>query len=81
MSNYRRLWMIEPGQHTTRMEDVCSYFPAPFVTLRTLKGEIMVGLKPGQAEELKAEDPNVVNQWEKRRNPVGYSLKIQLRCC
>ena len=40
------------------MEDVCAYFPAPFVTLRTLKGEIMVGLQPGQAEALQAEDPD-----------------------
>jgi uncharacterized protein with ATP-grasp and redox domains len=55
--NYRRLLDDRAWSHTTRMEDVCSYFPAPFVTLRTLKGEIMVGLKPGQAEELQAEDP------------------------
>jgi hypothetical protein len=39
------------------MEEVTSYFPAPFVTLRTLKGEIMVGLKPGQAEALHEKDP------------------------
>jgi uncharacterized protein with ATP-grasp and redox domains len=55
--NYRRLLDDRAWAHTTRMEDVCSYFPAPFVTLRTLKGEIMVGLEPGQAEELQAEDP------------------------
>jgi hypothetical protein len=39
------------------MEEVCSYFPTSFVTLRTLKGEIMVGLEAGQAEELQAKDP------------------------
>jgi len=55
--NYRRLLDDRAWSHTTRMEDVCSYFPAPFVTLRILKGEIMVGLEPGQAEELQAEDP------------------------
>jgi hypothetical protein len=55
--NYRRLLDDRAWPHNTRMEDVCSYFPAPFVTLRTLKGEIMVGLKPGQAEELQAADP------------------------
>jgi uncharacterized protein with ATP-grasp and redox domains len=55
--NYRRLLEDRAWPHTTRMEDVCSYFPAPFVTLRTLKGEIMVGLEPGQAEELQAADP------------------------
>jgi len=37
--------------------DVTGYFPAPFLTLRTLKGEIMVGLEPGQAEALSAADP------------------------
>jgi len=55
--NYRRLLDDRAWPHTTRMEDICSYFPARFVTLRTLKGEIMVGLEPGQAEEIQAEDP------------------------
>jgi uncharacterized protein with ATP-grasp and redox domains len=54
--NYRRLLDDRAWPHTTRMEDVCSYFPAPFVTLRTLKGEIMVGLESGQSEKLQAED-------------------------
>ncbi len=56
--NYRRLLDDRRWPHTTRMEEVCAYFPAPFVTLRTLKGEIMVGLQPGQAEALQAEDPD-----------------------
>ena len=55
--NYRRLLDDRAWPHTTRMEDVCSYFPASFVALRTLKGEIMVGLDSGQAEALQAEDP------------------------
>jgi len=55
--NYRRLLEDRHWPHTTRMEDVTAYFPAPFVTLRTLKGEIMVGLEPGQAEALAASDP------------------------
>jgi hypothetical protein len=55
--NYRRLLDDRHWPHTARMEDICAYFPAPFVTLRTLKGEIMVGLQPGQAEALLAEDP------------------------
>jgi len=56
--NYRRLLDDRRWPHTTRMEDVCAYFPAPFVALRTLKGEIMVGLKVGQTESLQAEDPS-----------------------
>jgi hypothetical protein len=55
--NYRRLLEDRDWPHTTRIQDICSYFPAPFVTLRTLKGEIMVGLEAGQAEELQATDP------------------------
>jgi hypothetical protein len=55
--NYRRLLDDLHWPHTTRMEDVTGYFPAPFATLRTLKGEIMVGLQPGQAEALQVEDP------------------------
>jgi hypothetical protein len=55
--NYRRLLDDRHWPYTTRMEDITGYFPAPFVTLRTLKGEILVGLPPGRAETLQAEDP------------------------
>jgi uncharacterized protein with ATP-grasp and redox domains len=55
--NYRRLLDDRRWPPETRMEAVCAYFPAPFVALRTLKGEIMVGLQPGQAQALQAEDP------------------------
>jgi hypothetical protein len=55
--NYRRLLDDRHWPHITRLESVCDYFPAPFVALRTLKGEIMAGLQPGQAEALQAEDP------------------------
>jgi uncharacterized protein with ATP-grasp and redox domains len=54
--NYRRLLDDRKWPHTTRMEDVCAYFPTTFAALRTLKGEIMVGLEPGQVETLRAED-------------------------
>jgi len=55
--NYRRLLDDRHWPHITRLEEVADYFPMPFLVLRTLKGEIMVGLKPGQAEALAAEDP------------------------
>ncbi|HID87457.1 MAG TPA: protein-glutamate O-methyltransferase family protein [Anaerolineae bacterium] len=55
--NYRRLLDDRHWPHTTRLEEIADYFPAPFLVLRTLKGEIMVGLQPGQAEALAAEDP------------------------
>jgi uncharacterized protein with ATP-grasp and redox domains len=56
-ANYRRLVDDAHWPHTTRLEDVVDYLPAPFVTVRTLKAEVVVGLAPGQAEALAREDP------------------------
>jgi hypothetical protein len=56
--NYRRLLDDRHWPHTTTLEEVAAFFPAPFLVLRTLKGEIQVGLAPGQAEALSAEDPS-----------------------
>ena len=39
------------------MDEIAAYFPTPFLVLRTLKGEIMIGLQAGQAESLTAQDP------------------------
>lgn len=57
--NYRRLLDDRRWPHTTPFEVVADLFhlPRPFLVLRTLKGEIMVGLQPGQPEQLAAEDP------------------------
>jgi hypothetical protein len=55
--NYRRLLGDRHWPHTTRLEEVAAGFPAPLLVLRTLKGEILVGLAPGQAEALAAQDP------------------------
>jgi len=54
--NYRRLLDDRHWPHTKRLEEIADYFPALFLVLRTLKGEIMVGLEPGQAEALAAKD-------------------------
>ncbi len=56
--NYRRLLDDRHWPHTAPLEEIAAYFPAPFLVLRTLKGEIQVGLAPGQAEALGAEDPS-----------------------
>ena len=56
--NYRRLLDDCHWPFTTSMEDVTGYFPASFAVIRTLKGEIMVGLQPGLAEAIAAEDPD-----------------------
>jgi uncharacterized protein with ATP-grasp and redox domains len=55
--NYRRLLGDRHWPHTARLEDIAAYFPAPLLVLRTLKGEIVVGLAPGEAQELAAQDP------------------------
>jgi hypothetical protein len=55
--NYRRLLDDAHWPYTSRVEEIAAYFPASFAILRTLKGEIMVGLAPGQAETLAAGDP------------------------
>jgi hypothetical protein len=55
--NYRRLLDDRHWPHDTPLEAIAGYYPAPFLVLRTLKGEIQVGLPPGRAEALAAGDP------------------------
>jgi len=55
--NYRRLLGDAHWPGTVPFADAVSYFPAPLVALRTLKGEIITGLAPGQAKRLAVEDP------------------------
>jgi hypothetical protein len=55
--NYRRLLEDRHWPHTTDLAAVTQFMPAPFVTLRTLKAELMVGLAPGEAEAIAAQDP------------------------
>ena len=57
-ANYRRLLDDAHWPHTACLDEIAAYFPAPLLTLRTLKGEIMVGLQPGQAEQLATQDPD-----------------------
>ncbi len=55
--NYRRLLDDRHWPPTARMADIAADFPTSFAALRTLKGELIVDLQPGQAEELAAADP------------------------
>jgi hypothetical protein len=55
-ANYRRLCSDSRWPPETPFAEVVSYFPAPLVALRTLKAEVVVGLPPGMAERLAAED-------------------------
>ena len=55
-ANYRRLISDSRWPTTVPLADAVPYFPTPFVTLRTLKSDPIVGLKPNQAETLDQED-------------------------
>jgi len=55
--NYRRLLSDRHWPYTTPIRKIVKYFPTSLLILRTLKGEIIVGLKEGQAEKTEAEDP------------------------
>ena len=55
--NYRRLLDDRHWPPEASLESIVSYFPSALLVLRTLKGEIVVGLQPGQADELAAQDP------------------------
>ena len=54
--NYRRLLGDVHWPPVTSFADATAYFPAPLAALRTMKGELVVGLGPGVAEGLDAED-------------------------
>jgi hypothetical protein len=54
--NYRRLVGDCHWPESTPFADTVGYFPAPVVALRTLKSDVVVGLKPGDAAALDAED-------------------------
>ena len=55
--NYRRLLSDRHWPYTTPIRTIVTYFPTSHLILRTLKGEIIVNLKDGQAEQIEAEDP------------------------
>ena len=55
--NYRRLVGDVHWPPTTPFEHATDYFPAPLVSLRTMKAELIVGLSPGEAERLRGQDP------------------------
>ena len=56
-ANYRRLVGDCHWDAITPFETAAGYFPTNVVALRTLKAEVIVGLAPGEAERLQAEDP------------------------
>jgi uncharacterized protein with ATP-grasp and redox domains len=55
--NYRRLLDDRHWPYTAHLTEIAGHMPSPFAALRTLKGELIVDLQPGQAEALAAADP------------------------
>lgn len=71
-ANYRRLVRDTPWPPATPFAEVAAHLPAPFVALRTMKAEVVAGLRPGLAEGLFRIDPRwMVNG---RRGLVQASL-------
>jgi uncharacterized protein with ATP-grasp and redox domains len=56
-ANYRRLVGDCHWDPTTPFAKATGYFPSPVVALRTLKAELIVGLRPGEAKRLQAQGP------------------------
>lgn len=56
--NYRRLLEDRHWPPTADLAVIAAHMPSSFLTLRTLKGELIVGLPEGLAEKLALEDPN-----------------------
>lgn len=54
--NYRRVVGDAHWKHTLAFEFPTRYFPAPFVSLRTLKSDVIVGLDAAQVEQLNRAD-------------------------
>jgi uncharacterized protein with ATP-grasp and redox domains len=56
-ANYRRLCSDAHWAPETPFADVVRYFGARIVALRTMKAEVVVGLRPGEAAQLTRQDP------------------------
>jgi hypothetical protein len=71
-ANYRRLLSDAHWSPTAHFSQATAYFPAPLVTLRTLKSEVIAGLAPGMAERMAAQD----SQWlvNGRRGTIQVNL-------
>lgn len=57
-AHYRRILGDRQWDTTANFGAIAHYLPAPSLVLRTLKSELVVGLAPGRAEEIAAEDPD-----------------------
>jgi hypothetical protein len=56
-AHYRRLLGDRHWPFETDFRKIMAYYPTPLVALRTLKSELVAGLKTGQAEAVAHQDP------------------------
>ncbi len=56
-ANYRRSIGDRRWPETTDFGEILAYRPAPWLAVRVLKADVVVGLKPGQAERIASQDP------------------------
>jgi hypothetical protein len=76
-ANYRRLFGDAHWPATTPFAAASTYFPATLLALRTLKSEIVLGLPAGEAERLRAQDPDwLVNG---KRGVIQANLQHSIR--
>jgi hypothetical protein len=57
-ANYRRWLGDRHWPHTTPIEDILVYRPAPLLALRVIKANLIAGLQPGQSEAMDQKDPD-----------------------
>ncbi len=57
-ANYRRILEDRKWETSASMEDLAAYFPVPFVSLRTLKSELVVDVPKELAMRISADDPD-----------------------
>lgn len=56
-ANYRRILEDRRWDTSLSLDDLASYFPAPFVSLRTLKSEVIVDVPTEEEKQLTRADP------------------------
>jgi uncharacterized protein with ATP-grasp and redox domains len=60
-ANYRRALGDAPWPHTTPIQRIVSYLPAPILFLRTCKSEVLAGVAYSRLDELDLEEDWLVN--------------------
>ncbi|XP_075564028.1 coiled-coil domain-containing protein 170 isoform X1 [Pelecanus crispus] len=71
--NYRKLTGDRKWEYTVPFHQALNKFhPAPLCSLRTLKSDTQVGLKPGQGEQIQASEP----EWMESHDHVPLDIPV-----